>query len=262
MPDDLLWVENPDTGERIQVVPGEWRIRDVKVGLHTPVSAELVPSFMGHFDRGYSGFRPATSIIAAASSHHRLAWIHPFMDGNGRTARLHSHAFLRRAGVGSDLWPVSRGLARTVERYKAALARADYPPQGATDGRGTLSDSGLAAFAEYFIDICMDQVTYMSSLLEPASFLDRLRLFMQTAASTRGLDIKAHDLLVRMFTEGEAAKSSVAGVLGVSDRHARRIIQPLLARGLVVSGGKFEAYRLAFPLAESELLFPRLFARI
>ena len=99
LPDDLLWVENPVTGERIQVVPGEWCIRDVKVGHHTPMSAELVLSFMGHFDRGYSGFRPATAIIAAASANRRLAWIHLFMDGNGRTARLHSHAFLLSSGA-------------------------------------------------------------------------------------------------------------------------------------------------------------------
>ena len=50
LPDDLLWAENPDTDERIQVVPGEWRTRGVKVGRHAPVSAELVPSFMSHFD--------------------------------------------------------------------------------------------------------------------------------------------------------------------------------------------------------------------
>lgn len=262
LPDDLLWAENPDTGERIQVVPGEWRTRDVKVGRHAPVSAELLPSFMDHFDWGYSRFRPATAVIAAASSHHRLTWIHPFMDGNGRTARLHSHAFLRRAGVDSDLWSVSRGLARTIERYKATLARADYPPQGATDGRGTLSERGLAEFVDYFIDTCVDQVSYMSSLLEPAGFLDRLRTFVQVEAGRRRLDVKAYNLLARMFTEGEAAKSHAAVLLGVSDRHARRIIQPLLVRGLIVSDGKFEAYRLAFPLAESDLLFPRLFTQI
>jgi len=190
LPDDLLWVENPDTGERIRVVPGEWRTRDVKVVRHAPVSADVVPSFIDHFDRGYARFRLATAVIAVVSSHHRLTWIHPFVDGNGRTARLHSQAFRRRAGVGSDLWSVSRGLARTVERYKAALARADDPPQGVTDGRGTLSERGLAEFVDDFIDICLDQVSFLSSLLEPAGFLDRLRRFVQTEAGRRRLDIK------------------------------------------------------------------------
>ena len=262
LPDELLWVENPATGERIQVIPGEWRTRDVMVGNHAAVPAELVPAFMGHFDWGYSRFRPATAVIAAAASHHRLAWIHPFMDGNGRTARLHSHAFLRRAGVGSDLWSVSRGLARTVDRYKAALARADYPPQGATDGRGTLSESGLAEFVDYFMGTCADQVSYMGGLLEPSGFLDRLRTFVRVEADRGTLDPKAYDLMARMFAEGETPKADVARIFGLSDRHARRIIQPLITRGLIVSDGKFDPYKLAFPLAESELLFPRLFTQV
>jgi Fic family protein len=262
LPDEMLLVENPDTHERIPVIPGEWRTRDVMVGHHMPVSPESVPSFMAHFDWGYSNSRPATAVIAAASSHHRLTWIHPFMDGNGRTARLHSHAFLRRAGVGSDLWSVSRGLARTVDRYKAALARADYPPQGATDGRGTLSERGLVEFVDYFIDTCADQVMYMGNLLEPAGFLERLRMFVRTEAEQNKLDIKVYEVLARIFTEGEIAKANAAGLLRVSDRQSRRILKPLADRGLVVSGGKFDAYRLAFPLAESDLLFPRLFSQV
>jgi Fic family protein len=119
----------------------------------------------------------------------------------------------------------------------------------------------LAEFVDYFIDTCADQVRYMGSLLEPAGFLERLRTFVQTEARRRKVDIKAYELLARIFTEGEIAKANAAAVLGVSDRHARRIVQPLLARGLVVSEGKFEGYRLAFPLAESDLLFPRLFTQ-
>ncbi|HBT37064.1 MAG TPA: cell filamentation protein Fic, partial [Hyphomonas sp.] len=32
LPDDLLWADNPDTGERVPVVPGAYRTRDVQVG--------------------------------------------------------------------------------------------------------------------------------------------------------------------------------------------------------------------------------------
>ena len=39
LPDDLLWVEDPATKEKIKVIPGELRDRDVAVGRHIPVSA-------------------------------------------------------------------------------------------------------------------------------------------------------------------------------------------------------------------------------
>src|SRR5690606_35231581 len=38
LPDELLWVEEPDTRERLRVVPGELRKSHVKVGAHIPVS--------------------------------------------------------------------------------------------------------------------------------------------------------------------------------------------------------------------------------
>src|SRR6266446_1288220 len=45
LPDDLLWVKNPESGERMRVVPGELRRRDVKVGRHIAVSPGALPRF-------------------------------------------------------------------------------------------------------------------------------------------------------------------------------------------------------------------------
>ena len=46
LPDDLLWIENPDTGERLRVLPGQLRDRDVRVGQHIPVTAGAVARFL------------------------------------------------------------------------------------------------------------------------------------------------------------------------------------------------------------------------
>jgi Fic family protein len=71
-----------------------------------------------------------------AAAHHRLLWIHPFYDGNGRVARLFVHAYLRDIGVGSSLWSVSRGLARNVAQYQALLMAADQQRDNDWDGPG------------------------------------------------------------------------------------------------------------------------------
>jgi len=42
----------------------------------------------------YTGLSKVESILATAAAHHRLVWIHPLLDGNGRVARLMSHATL------------------------------------------------------------------------------------------------------------------------------------------------------------------------
>ena len=43
-------------------------------------------------------------VLAAACAHHRLLWIHPFTDGNGRVARLMSNAMLLQALDAGGLW--------------------------------------------------------------------------------------------------------------------------------------------------------------
>ncbi len=94
LPDELQWVMNPDTKEKIRIVPGELRQLDVKVGRHLAISPGAVPSFLNRFEQVYSNHNKSTRILASAAAHHRLLWIHPFLDGNGRVARLMSYACL------------------------------------------------------------------------------------------------------------------------------------------------------------------------
>jgi len=73
------------------IVPGSIRNRDVKVGNHIAPSADKLDSMMNEFEYLYNKSltsSDAIKLIHILSSHHRLMWIHPFLDGNGRTARL------------------------------------------------------------------------------------------------------------------------------------------------------------------------------
>jgi len=112
LPPELLFVQNPKTGEQIPVVPGELRTRYVEVGRHVAISPGAVPRFLERMDKAYSLPGRIEAILAAACAHHRLLWVHPFLDGNGRVARLMSYAMLRKALDTRGLWSVARGLAR------------------------------------------------------------------------------------------------------------------------------------------------------
>jgi Fic family protein len=131
LPDDMLWIEEPDTHERLRVIPGELRRRDVRVGRHVPVSPGAVSRFLARVENGYGRVGKADAILAAAAAHHRLLWIHPFLDGNGRVTRLVSHAMLLETldtgAVWSDLHEASAHTRRT-------LANAIFP--GATTSTG------------------------------------------------------------------------------------------------------------------------------
>ena len=83
LPEELLRVEEPDTRERLRVDPGALRERHVQVGGHIPVSPGAVPRFLDRFEAVYSNLGKADTILASAAAHHRLLWIHPFLDGTG-----------------------------------------------------------------------------------------------------------------------------------------------------------------------------------
>ena len=76
------WVEDPDNGERMEVVRRASRTRRQSRPTHSGQSRRT-PSFFQQFERTY-GLAKAETIIAGGGSHHRLLWIHLFLDGNGR----------------------------------------------------------------------------------------------------------------------------------------------------------------------------------
>ncbi len=152
LPDELLWIEDPATKEKVKVVPGELRHRNVAVGRHTPVSAPAVPRFLERYEAVYGKLGKTDTILSVAAAHHRLAWIHPFLDGNGRVARLVSHATLLETLDTGAVWSIARGLARNVDAYKRHLAACDLPRRNDLDGKGNLSEENMAEFTKFFLD--------------------------------------------------------------------------------------------------------------
>ncbi len=214
LPPDLLYVENPQATKRVEVKPGELRTGDVIVGGHVPISAKAIPRFLGRFEEAYKPERLSKlqQVIAVAASHHRLLWIHPFYDGNGRVTRLFSHAFLNKIGVGSSLWSVSRGLARNIEKYRDLLMAADRQRWNDLDGRGNLTAAGLQKFCQYFLEICIDQVQFMRELLEPSQLLNRIELYVSEQVRAKhflegSFLLLKEALLAGEFERGKALES-------------------------------------------------------
>jgi Fic family protein len=259
LPEDLLWVEEPDTHERVRVVAGELRQRDVKVGRHVSISPGAIPRFLAEFERSYSRLGKTNAILAAASAHHRLLWIHPFLDGNGRVTRLMSHAMLLDALDTGGIWSVARGLARNVVDYKGHLAACDLPRRNDLDGRGNLSEEELASFTRFFLETCIDQVRFMESLVQPDRLRTRILLWAEEKARMSALPPQTGSVLEAVLYRGELPRGDVASLLGLTPRHARRIISTLIERGVLVSKGPRDPLHLAFPAALASRWMPGLF---
>jgi Fic family protein len=258
LPDELLWVENPETGGRIKMTPGELRRRDVKVGQHIPSPGALL-RFLQRFEHVYGNLGKTDAILATAAAHHRLVWIHPFLDGNGRVARLMSHAMLLEALDTGAIWSVARGLARNVADYKRGLSECDLPRRNDLDGRGNLSEEALARFTRFFLEICLDQVSFMEGLMQPEHLRTRILMWAEEEVRLNALPAKAGSVLEALLYRGELPRGEVGTVLGITDRHARRIVATLIARNVLVSEGSRAPLRLAFPAALASRWMPGLF---
>jgi len=259
LPEDMLWVENPETKERIKIIPGELRQRYVQVGRHVPVSSGALIRFMKRFDDAYKKLGKVDSIIASAASHHRLLWMHPFLDGNGRVARLMSYSMLRDALDTGGVWSIARGLARNEDKYKSHLAACDLPRRNDLDGRGHLSESALAEFAKFFLKICIDQVSFMEELVQPDRLRDRILIWTEEEIRADALPKKSGTILEAVLYRGELPRSEVAGLLGTSNRNARRVTSALLERGVLTSATTRAPLRLAFPAKLASRWMPGLF---
>ncbi|HEX4228461.1 MAG TPA: Fic family protein [Bryobacteraceae bacterium] len=259
LPEHLLWVEDPATHEKVRLVPGELRERDVRVGRHVAISPGSVPRFLRRFAEVYGSLGKTDAILSSAAAHHRLLWIHPFMDGNGRVARLMSHAILLDTLDTGAVWPVARGLARNMGEYKALLSNCDLPRRNDLDGRGNLSEESLVEFTRFFLNVCIDQVDFMESLVQPTLLRMRILQWAEEEVRLGNLPAKSGRILEAVLYRGELPRGDADTVVGTGERQARRIVSALLDKGVLVSESPRAPLRLVFPAALASRWMPGLF---
>jgi Fic family protein len=262
LPAPLHWATTK-SGKRYQIEPGRLRGFMVDVGKHTPPDFETLPKFLARFHSFYGDKQilETDRLVAIAAAHHRIAWIHPFGDGNGRVIRLHSHALLIRHGIdGHGLWTLSRGLARGRQRYYACLESADQGRRSDLDGRGNLSDAALAEFCVFFLETVLDQVQFMGGLLGLPALRTRVERYFQFQA----LHLKRYREEIMRVTrtlvdEGEIPRSRVRQITGKAATVSVEIIKLGLEEGYFETPSPKGPLRVAFPAKIHEFYFPQLF---
>jgi len=273
LPEEFRVVRDATGGKEEPVVPGTVRAYDVRVGRHVAPGYQDVPRLLERFGLVYDPAHrtPPVGLVTLAAGHHRLLWIHPFGDGNGRVTRLMTVLYLRRLGLpSSGLWSVSRGLARRSSDYKAALAVADAERWNDYDGRGPLSHRALVDFCRFFLDVALDQVRYMSGLLEA----DHLTARVAKYGRAREAEILAGEsftsdagrwqeddtrLLKDLVYRGAIPRGEVPGLLRLPARTASRVVRRLTEDGFIESATSRAPLRLRIPAHAAPHLFPGLY---
>ena len=266
LPEDFLRVVSKEGVEK-KVIPGDYRTGEVEVGFHIAPAHEQLPLFMSRFsayhDREAASNRSRVRrVIAMAAAHHRLAWIHPFLDGNGRVVRLCSDAWAMADGLDAGgLWSISRGLARKRDEYRGMLEGADARRMGDLDGRGNLSNARLVAFCRWFLATAIDQVMFMRESFQLDGVLRRIDVFVDRMASEGRMRNEARHLLKEAFLRGRFSRPDAERITDTTDKTLKKITDEISALGLLkrVETGGAVLYEIAIPIMFSPWILPGLF---
>ena len=256
---DRLSIADRTMDEGIIVKPGFLRTDQVAVGRHEPPLWSSLPDFLARMDEVYLRDHSLDDmLIRIASAHHRAAWVHPFLDGNGRAVRLQTHCALWP--ISGGLWSISRGLARNRDTYYAKLHAADNHRQGDLDGRGNLSEKMLWEWCEWFISIADDQVSFMTKMLNLDEMKARISaLVIFRSQFDKGIREEAIVPLYHMFLGGPIPRGEFQQMTGLGERTARSLLSKLIDAGLVTSEGHTAPVQIAFPLDALQFLLPELY---
>ncbi len=250
------------TPEGEAIVPGELRQREVSVGRHVAPAFAAVPALLERWGDVYRGTRRGeAALVALAAAHQRLGWVHPFIDGNGRVMRLHTHAVLAALGYTGGLWSPLRGFARSTDRYYALLAAADEPRRGDLDGRGNLGQQALVDWIGYVLSVCQDQVAFMAELLKLGDMERRIAacLVHEEQILRSGVRLVALRPLHYLFvTDSALERGAFKAMTGLGERTAGTVLKALLARRLVTSDSPQGLLRFGLPLQALRFYFPAL----
>jgi Fic family protein len=262
LPVDFLKIKDPGENKFLKLSPGELRTQEVSIGSHIPPASAEITRFMTRFHQAYSAstLDPLERIIAGAAAHHRLAWIHPFLDGNGRVTRLFSDCFFMKENLGGfGLWTISRGFARYQKNYYEALSIGDDQRKNDHDGRGALSDESLSSFCSFFLKTAIDQVNFMSSQLQLDFFEKRLNRFIGILEDTVSIRHESVFLLRELFLRGEVPRGEIPRIVNLHERVSRKLVADLIRFDLIKSETPKSNLFLNFHPLFAHNMFPSLY---
>lgn len=209
---------------------GQNVIRDSATGaiVYLPPEAKDVPALMASLvdwvKRAEKEGLPAP--VIAGLLHHQFVTIHPYYDGNGRTARLLATFILRRGGFGlNGFLSLEEHHARDLDAYYRALAV--HPHHNYYEGR---AQADLTPWLAYFIQTLAAVFT--------AAKEEALRAATPVSAgqpeALGNLDPRTRVVLALFARQERITSADVARVLGLSERMARVLLRSWVDDGLLV----------------------------
>jgi Fic family protein len=236
---------------------GQNVIRDAATGaiVYMPPEASDVPALMAALVAWISQAEQEglPVPIIAGMAHYQFVTIHPYYDGNGRTARLLATFLLHRGGYSlNGCFSLEEAHAQDLEAYYRALIT--HPHHNYYEGR---ADADITSWLDYFI-ATLARIFRIAQ--EEARQAARESLAPSPEALRR-LDRRAR-LVFALFTQtDQITAQDVAHTLGLSPRTARLLLNAWTNDGWLVVANPSNRARAYTLSAEYRQYVDRLSAK-
>ena len=235
---------------------GEYRDGPVTVGgIYQPPDSERLPGLMSELIEWLRHPTETHPLILAGLTHLNVVSIHPWLNGNGRAARVAGSLMLMRCGIGApELLNVESEIRASRDRYFNVLQETHGPTYRPSDHSAT-------PWLEYFAQICVNRLDARDRALA-ALPQDLGVLFMELSQDRRaGPEWPAILLGARL---SPVRTTRVAQMLHLSPARARAMLGSMAASGWLVPIGERRGRRYgpSSRLLQIELRTPALMARV
>lgn len=216
-------------------------IRDSRTGgiVYMPPEAAAVPKLMGELVAWLNAETALPVPLKAAVAHYQFATIHPYYDGNGRTARLLTSLILHLGGYGlKGLYALEEYYARDLKGYYEALTVG--PSHNYHLGRVEADITGWVGYFVAGMVIAFERVEAQTGGESRLGRVDRSQVL-------RDLDVRQRRVLALFESSREVTSMEIAKLFGFSQQNASLLCRRWVEEGFLMvanAARKTRRYRL------------------
>lgn len=231
---------------------GEYRTQPVTVGgVYVPPDHRRLPGLMADLVRWLLEEEGAHPLVRAGLTHLNVVSIHPWLNGNGRTARVAGSLMLMRCGIGSpELLNIESEIRASRDRYFSVLQETHGPSYQPDEHSAT-------PWLEYFAEICVRRVAIRNRVA--AAVPGDIGLLVMELHRSNATE--EWPLILLSARLAPLRTTRMAEMLGLSSARMRAILAGMVGAGWLEPIGERRARRygparrlLDLPLRTPELM--------
>ena len=176
-------------------------------------------------------------IVAVLCQHYQLLYERTPRAGNRAFARTLTIEHFAQLGLQPHLWSLSRGLGRRLGEYQSAISMNEPMGKDGLEGGQKPTGGGQLAFIDFMLDVCHDEVNYMTTALSRHQLRESVTHAYRTNSrlTEAGVSPDTMPALLALLIQGSLPRAEFVTFTGLPRAGANDQLNRLLNLGIVVS---------------------------